>query len=171
MLGSALLVACAAFAGDIATPSNFVPEGTPMVGTGIEVLDDNGMPTGAEWMVVDEDTVLPPEAPTVAPDKVASGDKNAIASLFGTIGGFLPTPLAPFAPIAGLMLAKLLGKRNRQNWGKALSNATHGDFKGAVRMAAAAEGILHTTEDPDELMAVAVNKRKMSTAASATPAA
>ena len=158
---SLILAACAAFAGDVATHSRFVPKGTPMVSTGIATE------FGDEWVIVDEGTVLPPEAPVVDPAGVEAGEKGAISSVFGALGGLLPAPVAPFAPFAGYLMAKLLGKRNRQNWGAAIASAAKGNVSGAIRMAAAAEGIVHTTEDPDELMAVAKRKKAIAEASGA----
>lgn len=158
-------------AGDVATHSSAVPAGTPMIPTGVEVLDDTGFPTGDEWVIVDASAPLPEGSPRIDPESVAAGDKSAIATLFGAIGGFLPAPVKPFVPLVGFMLTKLFGKRYRQNWGEAVAKAARGDLSGALRGVAAAEGIVHTSEDPAVLMAVATKKAAVAKASEAATAA
>jgi hypothetical protein len=154
----AALSGCALFQGDVATDPQFVPTGEPMIDTGVDILDEEGFDTGRNWVLVDAGLDLPDEAPVVKPDDVEAGDKNAVSVLWGALEGLVP---APFRGAGMLLLyagARLFGKRYRQNWGAALSNVAKGNVKEGIRMAAAAEGIVHTTEDPAKLKALAEKK-------------
>ena len=155
----AMMFAACIGPGEVATDPAFIPPGVPSVSTGIEIVDDEGYPTGRSWAIVDADAPLKEGAPTIAPEGVAEGDLNTTATIGRTLIPFLPAPLQPFGALIVYGAARMFGKRYRQNWGSAISSATKGDLRGAVRMAAAAEGVVHTTEDPEVLERVAAKKR------------
>lgn len=164
----ALAVACNGlgfFRGEIATDPQYLPPGTPAIDSGVEIVDEAGFPTGRNYVVVPDSTVLPPEAPVIDPEQIEAGDLNAVATGVKVVTPFLPPWLQPFAGLAAYAAARMFGKRYRQNWGSALKNAAKGDLAGAGRMALAAEGVLHTTEDPAVLKAVAAKKAAVEAAA------
>jgi hypothetical protein len=115
----------------------------PPVLTVLPVKEADGTDTGRFYVLVDEAT-LPPEAPRVPIASAPPPESGWISGISGMLAG---TPLGPFAPVAGLLLAKLIAtRRGRANGASAMKALAKLDVGGAAKGLLAADGFLHTSE-------------------------
>jgi hypothetical protein len=121
-------------------PPNVQP---PPIPTMLTVKEPDGSDSGRQYVLVSEE-VLPENAPYI-PIMSAPAESGGWAS---AVGGMLAgTPLGPFAPVAGLLLAKLFAtRRGREHGMNAAKAAAKLDLGGAAKALIAADGWRHTSE-------------------------
>jgi hypothetical protein len=118
-----------------------VPPGAPSIPTVLEVKDADGTPTGRVYVVTPEET-LPPEAPRVP---IASAPQESGGWMTAISGMLAGTPAGPFAPVIGLLAAKLFAtKRGRQHGVTAAKAAAKLDLGTAMKAVIASDGWLHS---------------------------